>query len=97
MTNNMLDKIQNRLWHDKQPVTARWVCYEYICQMAGAQEVLKECKDANEGKLAITWLIEGTAMRHDSHTGRFTPRQLCVKLQQHVLAACSPASTSCNS
>ena len=61
MTNTMLDKIQNRLWHDKQPVTARWVCYEYICQMAGAQEVLRECKDANEGKLAITWLIEGTS------------------------------------
>lgn len=58
----MLDKIQNRLWQDQQPVTARWVCYEYICQMAGAQEVLTECKDANKGKVVITWLVEGTPL-----------------------------------
>lgn len=55
----LLDKIQARLWTEKLPVTARWVCYEYICQMAIAQELLRECKAANEGKVATTWLIEG--------------------------------------
>jgi hypothetical protein len=27
--------------------------------MACAQKVLKECRDANKDKVAITWLIEG--------------------------------------
>lgn len=78
MTNTMLDKIENRLWQDKQPVTARWVCYEYICQMAGAQEVLKECKDANKGKIAITWLIEGASLRSNALLSQETPHKLCV-------------------
>jgi hypothetical protein len=59
-----LKQIQARLWKESLPVTARWVCYEYVCQMPNAQELLRECKASSEGDLATTWLIEGGRRLH---------------------------------
>eukprot|EP00892_Ulva_mutabilis_P003443 jgi/Ulvmu1/1470/UM011_0200.1 len=51
--------VHARLDSAKKPVTARWICYEHMCNMHTAQTLLHKVLSDGDRKFTVTHLIDG--------------------------------------
>ena len=58
-TTDVSTAVHARLFSERKPVTARWICYEHMCNMHTAQVLLKQLLTETDTEVTITHLIDG--------------------------------------
>lgn len=53
------EAIHARVFDQKKPVTARWICYEHMCNMCTAQMLLQQILNEHASEVDVTRLIDG--------------------------------------
>lgn len=62
------DAIHARVFDQHKPVTARWVCYEHMCNMHTAQTLLQQLVVDKSSSVTVTRMIDGTRLVQNSAT-----------------------------
>lgn len=71
-TAGISDAVHARIFDQKKPVTARWICYEHMCNMCTAQALLQQLLKDHGSKVTVTRLIDGEPLAHLSVTWLLT-------------------------